>query len=294
MNNTSEAIPFEAFANFRQVPEASPLFYCAPPEWAAAAHAIVAENRIHYIWARRDPHNSWVLMHSSAPTSDPAAVEHDSKNPVLHPSVEGFDDYTVEYPYPFWNPVKRAYYAYYLGKRKALPKQTDLLVGDASFGNWTRIQPTPVIAAEAAHEEEGSSHPSVAVVDDVIHITYTGESAGPPTICHATAPAGDPAMVTKDPANPVFRGTGQRWDSCGVREAEIFKGPSYYHIFYGGSDGSVWRAGHVRTNDFRSFEANPNNPILEPSTDRDAWDCDGILTPQVFQVNGPTTCCTRA
>ena len=282
----SESIPFEAFSRFKRVPEASPLFYRAPPEWAAAAHAIVVEDRVHYLWARRDPHNSWVLMHSSAPASDPAAVEHDSSNPVLLPSDEGFDDYTVEYPYPFWNPARKTYYAYYLGKRKELPKQTGLLIGDAGFNKWTRVQRTPVIPAEAAHEAEGSSHPSVAVAGELIHITYTGESAAPPSICHATAPADDPSAITKDPANPVFRGTGHTWDSRGVREAEVFKGPSYYHMFYGGSDGSVWRAGHVRTRDFRKFEPNPYNPILEPSSDRDAWDCDGILTPQVFQVNG--------
>jgi predicted GH43/DUF377 family glycosyl hydrolase len=90
--------------------------------------------------------------------------------------------------------------------------------------------------------------------------------------------------VTKDPGNPVFRGSGRSWDSRGVREAEIFKGREYYHIFYGGSDGAVWRIGHVRTRDFRSFQANPKNPIFNPSPDPDAWDSDGILTPQVFEI----------
>ena len=62
---------------------------------------------------------------------------------------------------------------------------------------------------------------------------------------YGAAPTSDPASVTKDPANPIFRGTGQAWDSCGVREAEIFKGPQYFHILYGGSDGKVWRIGHA-------------------------------------------------
>jgi predicted GH43/DUF377 family glycosyl hydrolase len=128
-----------------------------------------------------------------------------------------------------------------------------------------------VIAADTEHERKGSSHPSVAVVGDTIHIIYTGESTKPPVICHATAPTSDPATVTKDPANPIFEGTGQTWDSSGVREAEIFKGPRYFHILYGGSDGKVWRIGHV-------------NPIFTPSLDRSAWDCDGILTPQVFEA----------
>ncbi|MBL7224347.1 MAG: hypothetical protein ISS72_10875, partial [Candidatus Brocadiae bacterium] len=127
---------------------------------------------------------------------------------------------------------------------------------------------------------------SVTVVDDTIHIIYTGESAGPPTICHGTAPTRDPAAVTKDPANPIFTGTGQAWDSDGVREAEVFRGPQYFHILYGGREGKVWRIGHVRTRDFRTFEPNPHNPVFTPSPDPAAWDCDGVLTPQVFEAGG--------
>ena len=144
----------------------------------------------------------------------------------------------------------------------------------------------PVIAADAPHERDGSSHPSVAVHDNLIHIVYTGESDGPPVICHATAPVGDPAAVTKDSANPVFRGTGRSWDSQGVREAELFREGKFFHILYGGCDGQVWRIGHVRTRDFRMFEPNPANPVFESSADRKAWDCDGILTPQIFTSDG--------
>jgi hypothetical protein len=285
--NNSNPIPFAAFANFERVPGASPLFYCEPPEWAAAGHAIVVDDTIHYIWARRRVGNSWVLLHSTAPTSDPAAVEHDPRNPVVLPSDEGFDEYTVEYPFPFLNPADQTYYMYYLGKRKVLPKQTGLLVSESGdMGEWARVQKTPVIAVETEYEVQGSSHPSVAIEGDTIHITYTGESANPPVLCHATAKTCDPATVTKDPGNPVFAGTGQEWDSCGVREAEILKGQEFFHVFYGGYDGTNWRAGHVRTRDFRTFEANPFNPILDLSPDPEAWDCHGILTPQVFEVEG--------
>lgn len=158
-----DAIPFHVFARFERIPKGNPVFHCEPPEWAAAAHAIVVEDTVHYLWARRKVDNYWVLMHSTAPVSDPASV-------------------------------------------------------------------------------------------------------------------------TKDPANPIFEGSGRSWDSRGVREAEIFKGPKYYHVFYGGSDGEVWRVGHVRTRDFRSFEPNPANPIFHPSSEPDAWDSDGILTPQVLEI----------
>ena len=70
-----------------------------------------------------------------------------------------------------------------------------------------------------------------------------------------------------------------------MREAEIFRGPQFFHIFYGGYDGKAWRTGQVRTLYFRSFEPNPANPVFSPSADSDAWDCDGLLTPQVFQID---------
>jgi hypothetical protein len=282
----TDAIPFEAFAHFERVPEPSPLFYRAPPEWAAAAHALVVNDDIHYLWGIQRQGNSWVIMHSTAPVTHPAAVEHDPRNPVLLPSEEGFDEHTVEYPFPFWNPADGRYYAYYLGKRRRPPKQTGLLVSDGDLGHWTRVQKTPVIAIETEFETQGSSHPSAVVVGDTIHILYTGESGKPPVLCHATAPVDDPARVTKDPANPIFTGSGEAWDTDGVREAEIFKGPVYYHIFYGGRNNTTWQAGHVRTRDFKTFEANPHNPIFTTSTDPEAWDCDGILTTQVFTANG--------
>ena len=94
------------------------------------------------------------------------------------PSKKGFDDFTIEYPFPFWNPADRRFYVYYLGRRERPPKQTGLLVGDGDFGQWTRVCQTPVIAADTEHERYGSSHPSVVVVDDTIHIIYIGESTG--------------------------------------------------------------------------------------------------------------------
>ena len=287
MNRFAEdGIPFDLFASFERIADGNPVFACEPPEWAAAAHAIVVGDTVHYLWGRRRKDNYWVLMHSTAPASDPAAVRHDPRNPVLLPSQAGFDDFTIEYPFPFRNPADDRFYVYYLGRRLVPPKQTGLLVGDGDFGAWTRVRQTPVIAADTAYEIKGSSHPSVAVVGSTIHIVYTGESEGQPVICHATAPTTDPAAVSKDAANPIFEGSGLAWDSCGVREAEIFKGPRYFHILYGGraQDNEVWQIGHVRTRDFRSFEANPHNPIFTPSPDRGMWDCDGILTPQIFEA----------
>ena len=287
---TKGAIPFEVFAGFKRSNKGNPILALKPPLWAAATHGLVVDQTMHYFWCKRGPERRerWLLMHATAPAGDLTDITQDARNPILVPSAEGFDSEAVEYPFPFLNPADGKYYMYYRGKGKGTPEQTGLLVSDGDMGKWTRVRKTPVIRADTDCERDGSTHPSVAIDGKTIHIVYTGKATRSYhdglTMCHATAPTGDPASVTKNPANPVFKGSGKKWDSRAVRETELFKGPKYFHILYGGFDGKVWRIGHVRTRDFRTFEANPHNPIFTESADRDAWDCDGVLTPQVIEI----------
>ena len=282
-----ETIPFEVFAGFKRITTGNPILACPPPQWAAAAHGIVVDDTLHYLWGWNQD-DRWVLMHSTAPVGRPWEVTHDRRNPILEPSAAGWDDKSVEYPFPFWDPADEMFYMYYRGEGRNSPEQTGLLVSDGDFGQWRRVGTGPVIATDTEHEKWGSTHPSVAVVGDTIHIVYTGRPTGSceegVTICHATAPTSDPANVAKNPGNPIFTGTGQPWDSFGVREAELFVGPEYIHMLYGGCDGKVCRIGHVRTRDFRTFEPSPLNPVFVPSAGPEAWDCDGVLTPQVIEI----------
>lgn len=288
--NEKNALSWETFANFKRVNAGKPILAFDPPQWAAATHAIVIEDTVHYIWCQREYAPRWLIHHATAPVDDLTRITQDERNPIVVPSERGFDDQGVEYPFPFRNPADGNYYMYYRGKGEGTPEQTGLLVSDGDLGVWTRVQSTPVIPAEHPYEADGSTHPSVAIDGDTIHIIYTGKATRSYTdgltLCHATAPTGNPANVTKDPANPVFTGSGAAWDSRAVRETELFKGPQYFHIFYGGFDGETWRIGHVRTRDFRTFEANPHNPIFAPSADPEAFDCDGVLTAQRIEVRG--------
>ncbi len=282
------AIPFEVFASFKRIETGNPIISLAPPLWAAATHAIVIDETVHYIWCKRDLGVRWLIMHATAPIDNLTDITQDARNPILEPSADGFDDQAVEYPFPFLNPADDKFYMYYRGKGKTAPEQTGLLVSDGDMGEWRRVQNTPVIPADTEHEADGSTHPSVAIAGDTIHILYTAKATRSfekgLTMCHATAPTSHPALVTKNPANPVFKGSGQAWDSQAVRETELFKGPQYFHVIYGGYDGEVWRMGHVRTRDFQTFEPNPYNPIFIPSDDPNAFDCDGVLTGQIFEV----------
>ena len=290
VDTRKEAIPFEVFASFKRIETGNPIISLPPPLWAAATHAIVIDETVHYIWCRREVDRRWLIMHATAPTDNLTDITQDARNPIVEPSADGFDDDAVEYPFPFLNPADGKFYMYYRGKGKTTPEQTGLLVSDGDMGEWRRVQNTPVIPADTEHERDGSTHPSVAIAGDTIHILYTAKATRSfekgLTMCHATAPTRNPALVTKNPANPVFKGSGQAWDSQAVRETELFKGPQYFHVIYGGYDGEVWRMGHVRTRDFQTFEPNPYNPIFIPSDDPNAFDCDGVLTGQIFEVGG--------
>ena len=148
------------------------------------------------------------------------------------PSKKGFDDFTIEYPFPFWNPADRRFYVYYLGRRERPPKQTGLLVGDGDFGQWTRVCQTPVIAADTEHERYGSSHPSVVVVDDTIHIIYTRDRVDKQSCYHH-----------EGSAKPIFKGTGQAWDCDGILTPQVIEIDNIYYMVYAGKRGNEWQTG---------------------------------------------------
>ncbi|MBN2313372.1 MAG: hypothetical protein JXM79_05545 [Sedimentisphaerales bacterium] len=116
------AIPFEVFANFKRIEKVNPLIALEPPEWAAATHAIVVGETVHYYWGKRELSRRWLLMHATAPVSDLTCIVQDARNPVVVPSIKGFDDEAVEYPFPFLNPADGKLYMYYRGKGKGTPE----------------------------------------------------------------------------------------------------------------------------------------------------------------------------
>jgi hypothetical protein len=288
----NESIPFEFWTNFERYELASPLFTASLPEWAAAAHAIVVEDSIHYYYSIKDVNNYWELYHAYAPVENPEEVTYDPRNPILENPATGMDSKSIEYPNPIYNPYDDKYYMYYLVKEAGggyKPKQTGLLVcNSGDLGEWERVVNEPIIVPEYTYENLCAAHTGVAVVGDTIHIVYTAYESWSnyqPKMCHAWALTSDPKTVTKNPNNPVFTGGGGDWESLGVREAELFKGPHYFHIFYGGRNNTDgYQIGHVRTKDFVTFEPNPYNPIFTTPNNPDAWDADELLTPQVLKI----------
>lgn len=285
-------LPFETAADFEPLADTNPVIAArqdrpVPDDWAAAAHYVVVDETVHYLWGARDIDTPlWRVLHSTAPRDRPWDVTDDPANPVLSPVDGTFDQRSAEYPVPFEDPADGEYYAYYLARGDDGTAATGLVTaagGDLS--RWTRVRDRPVIAATEPYEERGAAHPSAVVDGDTVHIVYTARSGhGEFTLCHATAPTADPADVTKNPDNPVFTGSSDPWDADGVREGELYLGPEYVHLFYGGRADDTWRVGHARTTDFSTFEANPANPVL--SGTEGTFDERGVLTPFVREIDG--------
>ena len=120
-NPRKKPIPFEVFASFKRIETGNPIISLPPPLWAAATHAIIVDETVHYIWCKRDLGVRWLIMHATAPISDLTDITQDTRNPVLEPSADGFDDAAVEYPFPFLNPADGKFYMYYRGKGETTP-----------------------------------------------------------------------------------------------------------------------------------------------------------------------------
>ncbi|MHC4201974.1 MAG: hypothetical protein ACYSU0_18450, partial [Planctomycetota bacterium] len=117
----ADAIPFEVFAGFKRIEKGNPIIALPPPLWAAATHAIVVDETVHYYWCKRDRSRRWLPMHATAPVGDLTDITQDERNPILVPAEEGFDSAAVEYPFPFLNPADGKYYMYYRGKGRGTP-----------------------------------------------------------------------------------------------------------------------------------------------------------------------------
>ena len=126
-NARKTPIPFEIFASFKRIETGNPIISLPPPLWAAATHAIIVDETVHYIWCKRDLGVRWLIMHATAPMGDLTDITQDARNPILEPSADGFDDAAVEYPFPFLNPADGKFYMYYRGKGKRHPNRRDSL-----------------------------------------------------------------------------------------------------------------------------------------------------------------------
>ncbi|HUU91620.1 MAG TPA: hypothetical protein VM238_10455, partial [Phycisphaerae bacterium] len=65
-----DAIPFEVFAGFKRIEKGNPILALDPPLWAAATHAIVVDDTVHYFWCKREGGARWLLMHATAPVGN--------------------------------------------------------------------------------------------------------------------------------------------------------------------------------------------------------------------------------
>ena len=155
------------------------------------------------------------------------------------------------------------------------PKGEDA-IGFEVFAGFKRIEKGNPIFALDPPLWAAATH--AIVVDETAHYFWCGRQRGARwlLLMHATAPVGNLTDITQDARNPILVPSEKGFDDAAVEYPFAFLNPA--------DDGKVWRIGHVRTRDFRTFEPNPHNPIFTPSASRDAWDCGGVLTPHVIEI----------
>lgn len=69
---SKSVIPFETFASFKKIETGNPIISLTPPFWAAATHAIVIDDTVHYITFEPNPYNPVFT-----PSDDPDAFDCD-------------------------------------------------------------------------------------------------------------------------------------------------------------------------------------------------------------------------
>ena len=67
----SDLIPFEAFVGFNRLKKVNPILACEPPEWAAAAHAMVVDGPYTTCGLDGNKATNWILITVRLPWGRP-------------------------------------------------------------------------------------------------------------------------------------------------------------------------------------------------------------------------------
>ena len=111
--------------------------------------------------------------------------------------------------------------------------------------NWDK-HPTPVLNHGGTGSWDGSYilHPTVYFDGTTYHMWYTGGGGEFGKIGYATSP--DSITWTKYSGNPVLTpGDPGSWDDQGINSPEVLFINGFFHMWFGGFDGSHAQIGHA-------------------------------------------------
>lgn len=234
---------------------------------------VVKENDKYRMWF------SWRPRHSIGMVESRNGVNWSAPKIALAPNpLSGWEE-EVNRPCVVRRPD--GYHMWYTGLSRG---HSNILAATSADGiEWTRVSPQPVMKADQVWEKVAVMSPSVlwSEADKCYHMWYSGgQHAKPDAIGYATSPDG--TSWTKHAENPVFAPTGSStWDGVKIAGSQVVTSGPEYLMFYMGIDGSdTARIGLARSPDgIRDWQRFPQNPIIRPAAEEQAWDHDSVYRP---------------
>jgi predicted GH43/DUF377 family glycosyl hydrolase len=152
---------------------------------------------------------------------------------------------------------------------------------------WTKNINNPVLekGPEGSWDESIPHLPQVLVIDDTLHMWYTGHRGNRDyfdfQVGHAISTDG--INWTKDPNNPVIPvGPEGTWDNSWVSAGQVLYDGNKYHMWYEGCDTLKGvKIGHATSPDGLIWTKDPSNPVLETLNPL-SWDYPRMDFPTVI------------
>jgi hypothetical protein len=183
------------------------------------------------------------------------------KNPVVRPSLSGFDSRSIYNPCVIRDATGfKMYYAGYDGTRFALGLATSM-----DGITWTKHPSNPIIPGGAAGTwNYDVRQASVVVQGGTFHMWLDARSSsGEWSIGYATSLDGINWSI--DAASPIMtKGAVGTFEETGVGEPVVVYDGNAYHMLYTGyaPPGLTGRIGYARSTDGLAWLRSPSNPVL--------------------------------
>jgi hypothetical protein len=202
-------------------------------------------------------------------TDGTAWTKYNSGLPVFTALSSGWENDEASITTFLWDNAIEKWIAYYHGGGNDQPRLIRRATADSLTGTWTRESTNPVLdqGGVGAWDEEGVADAKVMKIANVYHMFYASDTGSGISIGHATS--SDGIDWTKDPANPVFEGSGSGWDSWDAQSPGVLRDGSLFHMWYVGdpNDNANEALGYAYSADGVTWVRGPNNPVLsKPGT----------------------------
>jgi len=212
----------------------------------------------------------------------------DTLNPVLTPGPSNWDSYIVSQAAVLFNASDSLFHMWYMASASV---NGPLYIGHATSPspnghNWTKDD-NPALSP-GSWDNYGPNSPTVALVDDTLHLWYAGFRIGTDLVRIGHATSTDWISWQKDPANPVLNpGSAQDWDYLRAWCTKVIYDGFRFHLFYtaGGSfpnyevgyayseNGTNWTKYNDPTTTINPYMH--SDPVLIEGPDG-SWDDDGV------------------